>query len=73
MRSEDCVFTIERIDLETEEAAIEIFIEQTSKNVSFVDCTNIAFIGEKHVDGIFSFDDGYKKNRIQPIENLFDY
>lgn len=73
MKSEDCMFIIERIDPETEEAAIEIFIEQTSKNVSFVDCTNIAFIREKHVDGIFSFDDDYKKNRIQPIENLFDY
>ena len=70
MKSEDCVFTIERVGLGTEEAAIQIFIKQTSKNVSFVDCTNIALIRERHMDGIFSFDDDYKKNGIALIENL---
>ena len=73
MKSQDCVFIVERITEKTEEAATQIFIKQTSKNVSFVDCTNIALIGEKHMDGIFSFDDDYKRNRIQLIENLFDY
>ena len=70
MKSQDCVFIVERITENTEEAATQIFIKQTSKNVSFVDCTNIALIREKHIDGIFSFDDDYKKNGIELIENL---
>lgn len=70
MRAEDNMFVIERIKSETEEEAVQVFIEQTSKNVSFVDCANMAFIREKRLDGIFSFDDDYKKNGIQLIENL---
>lgn len=70
MKSEDSVFVIEYIteDLETE--AISIFKEQTSKNVSFVDCTNIAVIRKEAMDGIFSFDKSYGKNGVQLVENL---
>ena len=70
MKSADNIFLIERINNEVEDKALEIFIEQTSKNVSFVDCTNIALIQEKQLDGIFSFDEDYKKNGIQLVESL---
>jgi len=70
MKSEDNVFQIERIDEKTEEAATQIFMEQTSKNVSFVDCINIAFIKEKHINGIFSFDSIYKKNGLKSANEL---
>lgn len=70
MKTEDSIFVIERIKSETEEEAVQIFIEQTSKNVSYVDCTNMAFIREERLDGIFSFDDVYKKNGIKLIKNL---
>ena len=45
-------------------------MEQTSKNVSFVDCINIAFIKEKHINGIFSFDSIYKKNGLKSANEL---
>lgn len=70
MQSGDNMFVIERIDREAEEKAVQIFINQTSKNVSFVDCTNIALIKQKGLDGIFSFDEDYKNNGVQLIENL---
>src|SRR5437870_2154567 len=47
------IFLIERINEIIEELAIEIFKKQTSKNTSFVDCTNIALIKEKNIDAIF--------------------
>jgi len=55
-------FEVYWITPEIEEEAIEIFNKQTSKNVSFVDCTNMAFVRYKDMDGIFSFDSIYKKN-----------
>lgn len=70
MRSEDSDFLIERISETVEEKALQLFREQTSKNISFVDCTNIALILEKHMDAIFSFDNAYKKNGILGIESL---
>lgn len=70
IKSSDNIFQIERINENTEEAAIHIFIKQTSKNVSFVDCLNIALIKEKHMDGIFSFDSIYKKNGFKIVEDL---
>lgn len=70
MKSSDNIFQIERISEDTEEAATQIFIKQTSKNVSFVDCINIALMKEKHMDGIFSFDSIYKKNGFKIAEDL---
>lgn len=70
MKSEDSTFQIERISEYTEEKAIQIFIEQTSKNVSFVDCVNIALMRQKDMDGIFSFDSIYKKNGFKIAEDL---
>lgn len=55
-------YTIKWIDQVIELLAIEIFSKQTSKNVSFVDCTNMAIMRHNHLDAIFSFDEIYKKN-----------
>ena len=43
MQSLDNPFRIKQIDAAEEEEAINIFKEQTSKNTSFVDCTNMVF------------------------------
>lgn len=51
-----------RVDEEIEEAAIKIFKNQTSKNVSFGDCLNMAVLKRYKWDTIFSFDKVYKKN-----------
>ena len=71
IKSDDNVFQVERINEKTEEAATQIFIGQTSKNISFVDCTNIALIKEKHINGILSFDAIYKKNGLKIADELF--
>lgn len=63
-------FFIERIDEELEEAAIEIFKKQTSKNTSFVDCANMALFKKLNVDAVFSFDQVYKKNGFTLLEDL---
>lgn len=61
-------FSIKRVDDELEEKAIEVFKNQTSKNISFVDCTNIALCKEVSVDAIFSFDEVYRKNSLVTVE-----
>lgn len=58
-------YTIKWIDQVIESLAIEIFTKQSSKNVSFVDCTNMALIKHDNLDAIFSFDEIYKKNGIR--------
>lgn len=40
----------------------EVFKRQTSKNVSFTDCLNMAVMKEEDIKEIFSFDKIYKKN-----------
>lgn len=72
MKSDDNGFLIKRIDEELEAQAIEIFKKQTSKNTSFVDCANIALIKDMKLDGVFSFDQIYRKNGIKLLEDLFD-
>lgn len=62
MRSSDSLYNFIQVTLEIEEVAIEIFKKQTSKNVSFVDCTNMALVKHDNHDAIFSFDEIYKKN-----------
>ncbi len=70
MRSTESRYLIKRASEEIEEKAVEIFKNQTSKNTSFVDCTNMAFLKELHVDAIFSFDEVYKKNGFKTVEDL---
>ncbi len=63
VKSEENIFSINWVDDKVENLAIEIFKKQTSKNTSFTDCTNMAFIEMLKLDGIFSFDSVYKKNK----------
>jgi predicted nucleic acid-binding protein len=56
---------------EVENTAILLFKEQTSKNVSFVDCTNMAFLRLNRMIGyIFSSDKVYKQNGFRTVEDL---
>lgn len=70
VREEASPFTIKRADEAIEKAAIEIFKEQTSKNTSYVDCTNMAFMQFTPMSAIFSFDKIYKKNGFSLAEEL---
>lgn len=68
MRSVDSPFPVHRISEELDDSAVEIFTKQTSKNVSFVDCSNIAVCRALHVDSVFSFDKIYPKNGIPLVK-----
>jgi predicted nucleic acid-binding protein len=70
LKSPESGFEIKWVDTDIEDVAIEIFKKQTSKNTSFVDCTNMVFLERLHADAIFSFDEVYKKNGFQMIESL---
>lgn len=45
--------------------AAAVFKRQTSKNVSFIDCANMAIMDELNLDAIFSFDKIYQKNNYR--------
>lgn len=70
IKSEQSIFLVRWITPQIEEQAIAIFQKQTSKNVSFVDCTNMAILSLLRIDAIFSFDDIYKKNGYATTEQL---
>ena len=70
MQSDESIYLLQRTTDAIDEAAIQIFKEQTSKNTSFVDCTNIAFLKQFHMDAIFSFDGIYKKNGFVLVEDF---
>ncbi len=73
MIAPDSPFIIRRVVEALEEVAIEIFKQQTSKNTSFVDCSNMAFLREKtmlHPGAIFSFDEVYRKNGFLLVEDF---
>src|SRR3954469_9561888 len=70
MRSDESDYLLQRATDVIGEVAIQIFKEQTSKNTSFVDCTNMAFLKQFHMDAIFSFDGVYKKNRFLLVEDF---
>lgn len=53
------------VDKKIHTKAIEIFRKQTSKNISFVDCANIAICQTYEISQIFSFDKHYTKNNIE--------
>ena len=50
-----------RIDEDLEKLSWELFLKQTKKGASFVDCANLACINHYHLDGILSFDTFYPK------------
>lgn len=70
MTASEDTFLIKRVDEAIEEHAIEIFKKQTSKNTSFVDCTNMAFLQSMKIDAIFSFDEVYRKNGFALVSDL---
>jgi predicted nucleic acid-binding protein len=70
LKTQDNEFEIKWVDADIEATAIEIFKRQTSKNTSFVDCTNMALLEQLHAEAIFSFDEVYKQNGFQTVENL---
>ncbi|MFA5995833.1 MAG: PIN domain-containing protein [Patescibacteria group bacterium] len=64
MRSTDSPFIVRWVDEIIADEAVTIFEQQTSKNVSFVDCVNMALVKIDNIDQIFSFDSVYKKNKF---------
>lgn len=52
------------VNEELEDAGWSIFLSQTKKGTSFVDCANLAVIEKYKFDGILSFDGFYKDKRI---------
>lgn len=64
IKTAEPLFSIHYVDQEIEDLAIDLFKVQHSKNVSFVDCANIALIKHDRLDAIFSFDRIYKKNGL---------
>lgn len=70
MKETDSNYTIQQVDADIEALAIEIFKKQTSKNTSFVDCTNMAFLQAMKIDAIFSFDEVYSKNGFALVSDL---
>lgn len=70
LKSPKSFFLIERISEEVEDLALGIFSKQTSKNVSFVDCTNMALVDSLDIGYIFSFDKVYRKNGYKLAEML---
>jgi len=60
-------YTILPVDAALEKDAVAVFKAQASKNVSFVNCINIALVRAHQLDGIFSFDKVYKKNGLPTI------
>lgn len=55
-------YNVKWVDENIEQEAISIFSDQTTKNISFVDCTNMAIMRLDKLDAIFSFDGIYRKN-----------
>ncbi len=70
MQKPDSPVKITRADETLEDEAIKIFKQQTSKNISFIDCTNMAFFQQLQADAIFSFDHAYKTNRCITVQGL---
>ena len=50
-----------RIDEKLEKDSWKIFLKQTKKGCSFVDCSNLAVIYRYKLDGILAFDEFYPK------------
>ena len=50
------------IDEEIEKNAWKIFLKQTQKGTSFIDCANQAVFEKLKLDGILSFDEFYRKD-----------
>ncbi|KKQ92709.1 MAG: hypothetical protein UT17_C0001G0088 [Candidatus Woesebacteria bacterium GW2011_GWB1_39_10] len=47
-----------------EKEAWKIFLKQTKKGTSFIDCANLAVCTKLKLDGILSFDEFYPKDKL---------
>ena len=56
------------VDKKREKNGVGVFGKQTSKNVSFCDCLNMAIMREFRIKEIFSFDKCYKTNGFVRID-----
>ena len=70
MQSLESPFQIKRTDADEDEEAIKVFKEQTSKNTSYVDCTNMVFMEWLDLDAIFSFDEVYRKKGFTLVKDF---
>jgi predicted nucleic acid-binding protein len=70
MQALDSPFQIKRAEETLDAEALTIFKAQASKNTSFVDCTNMVFMHQFHLDAIFSFDQVYRTNKLTLVEDL---
>lgn len=61
-------YIIVKLTTDIETIAWEIFKKQTSKNVSFVDCTTFALYQKGVFDKVFTFDSDFRKNKIPILE-----
>lgn len=57
----DIIDHVIQVDEYIERLAWDIFLQQTKKGCSFVDCANLAVIEKYSLDGILSFDAFYPK------------
>jgi predicted nucleic acid-binding protein len=63
-------YVVRRADETIDATALEFFKKQTSRNTSFVDCANVAFLQKFHMAAIFSFDRVYKTNGFLRAEEF---
>lgn len=64
-------YEIIRVNKDLEKVAIKIFRGQLSKNVSFVDCTNMAILKSNlKIKAIFSFDEVYRENGLKTAADI---
>lgn len=70
VRSAQNPFDIRIVDQETNDLAVDIFQVQKSKNVSFVDCANMAIMTRYRLQAIFSFDMIYQKNGFKTMVDV---
>ena len=70
VRSSKSLIATRWVDEHLEEMAINIFKSQISKNVSFVDCANMALMNYYNLSAIFSFDAIYKKQGFKIASDL---
>lgn len=54
------LYQIHYIDSEREKRALEIFRRYHDKPLSFTDCTSVALVREKKLDGVFAFDEDFR-------------
>ncbi len=64
VRAKDSDLLMLFISQDVHNLATTLFKKQKSKNVSFVDCTNMALVTMLHCEAILSFDHVYRQNKI---------